>query len=210
VESRLLVLVRRRPGAGPRWDARLRAGLAGMAREGDSEVRLYLTDDQSRLASHPALVSRASFDALVDVGGDLASLAQSVGELTAGVVAYRVRQRRLRAAEPTAPRGQRTPGVFLVSAVHRAPALDAHAFDVHWRDRHHVGMCEYRQKVVAEALTPEAPAFDGIAQLGFSTLESLRDGLFDSAEGQRLIFADTARFLDLARIEIAFMGEYVL
>ena len=76
--------------------------------------------------------------------------------------------------------------------------------------RHHPGMWEYRQLVVRATHTPGSPDFDGLAVLGFPTPEDLRDRLYDSPAGQKIIEEDIARFIDLARSEATFTGEYVL
>ena len=68
----------------------------------------------------------------------------------------------------------------------------------------------YRQNVVREVLTQGSPAFDGIAQLGFPSLDAFRTRLFDSPEGTRIIYADIKRFLAMERSESSMMGEYVL
>ena len=105
----------------------------------------------------------------------------------------------------------------LLSAMRRLPALTREAFDAHWRDRHvplarahHPGMWEYRQNAVQEALSPDAPDFDGIAVLGFPSAEDCRSRLYDSPEGEAAIAADLARFLDVSRSEATYTGEYVL
>jgi uncharacterized protein (TIGR02118 family) len=145
----------------------------------------------------------ASFDALVDLA-DRAALPSLEGL----VGAYRVEERRLKTAASAE--------LCLVSPVRRAPALDRAAFDAHWRDRHgplalrhHAGMSDYRQALVVECLG-DAPPFDGIARLGFPSVEAFETFLFDSREGRRAIAEDTARFVDAAETEVRLLREVVL
>jgi uncharacterized protein (TIGR02118 family) len=104
--------------------------------------------------------------------------------------------------------------VFLVAPIVRAAALSPEALDAHWRDvhgplalQHHVGMCEYRQLVVLERLSPDAPAFDGLSLLGFPDEDALARRMFDSEEGARALGRDVRCFLDGARGELAAMRE---
>lgn len=145
----------------------------------------------------------ASFDALVDVA-DRAALPDLAEEL---VGAYRVEQRRLKTDASAT--------LCLVSPVRRAPALDRAAFDAHWRDRHgplalrhHAGMSDYRQALVVECLG-DAPQLDGIARLGFPSVEAFETLLFDSREGRRAIAEDTTCFVDVAKTEVRLLREIV-
>jgi uncharacterized protein (TIGR02118 family) len=135
----------------------------------------------------------------------------------AGAHAYRVEERRLKTYARTWPDGEATPGVFLVSPVRRAKAIDAAGFDAYWRDRHgplalvhHAGMWDYRQAVVVERLTEGAPPYDGIARLGFRTLRDLETGLFATRESRRVIGEDTARFVNVEHLEVALLREIVV
>ena len=88
--------------------------------------------------------------------------------------------------------------------VRRHPDLSHDEFAQHWTTVHaplakvhHPGLGRYVQHVITEALTPDAPAFDGMAELGFATRADLRDRLYDSDEGRAVVSADVATFLDL-------------
>ena len=117
----------------------------------------------------------------------------------------------------TWPDGVRSPGVFMISPVHRAASVDHAGFDAHWRDRHaplalrhHPGMWDYRQSVVRQVLTSGSPEFDGFARLGFETRRDFEERLFVSQEGREVIGADVDRFIDLRRSRAAMLGEYVI
>lgn len=97
-----------------------------------------------------------------------------------------------------------TPEVTRLVFVQRHPSLSHDAFVEHWTTvhaplakAHHPGLGRYVQHVITEALTPDAPAFDGMAELGFATRADLRDRMYDSDEGRALVAADVDSFLDL-------------
>jgi len=91
-----------------------------------------------------------------------------------------------------------------VSFVRRAPGLTHAQFADHWTTvhaplarQHHPGICRYVQNVVVETLTPGAPDVDGIAELGFASLDDLRARMYDSPAGQAAITADVGTFIDV-------------
>ena len=45
-------------------------------------------------------------------------------------------------------------------------------------------------------LTPGAPEIDGIAELGFRSIEDMAARMYDSPEGTAIIRADVRRFID--------------
>jgi uncharacterized protein (TIGR02118 family) len=185
---------------------------------GVEELVLHLRDAEARATPAQRVTGQAGFHALVEVAGE--ERARPAVDALAGLGpphVYAVESRRVKAYPRSWPDTTRTPGVELISAVRRAPAIDAAAFDAHWRDRHaplalrhHPGMWEYRQLVVRATLTPGSPDFDGLAVIGFPTHADLRDRLYDSPAGQAIIEEDIARFIDLPRCEATFTGEYVL
>ena len=95
-------------------------------------------------------------------------------------------------------------GVTRLVFVRRSPSLSHEQFVEHWTTvhtplakAHHPGLGRYVQHVITEALTPDAPAFDGMAELGFATPADLRDRMYDSDEGRAAVSADVRTFLDL-------------
>jgi uncharacterized protein (TIGR02118 family) len=95
--------------------------------------------------------------------------------------------------------------VTRISFVRRARGLTREDFARHWTQvhaplarEHHPGVCRYVQNVVIHTLTPDAPHVDGIAELGFASLDDLRERMYDSAAGQEIIAADVREFIDVA------------
>ena len=136
----------------------------------------------------------AQFDAFV-VGGSTVDIDALAG-LGAQVWAWRV--------EEHAPRtGFGRCDLAMVSLMRRNPAMSHAEFATHLTGCHaplalrrHVGLHDYHQYVVTEALTPTAPEIDGIAVLGFITRADFDERFFDSDEGRAEIMADVARFMD--------------
>jgi uncharacterized protein (TIGR02118 family) len=94
--------------------------------------------------------------------------------------------------------------VTRISFVRRAAGLTRQQFADHWTTvhaplarQHHPGICRYVQNVVVEALTPDAPDIDGIAELGFASIADLRERMYDSPAGQATIAADVRAFIDV-------------
>jgi len=101
------------------------------------------------------------------------------------------------------PDGAATPAIEQLAFVPRVSSITHEQFAEHWSERHtplvrihHPGMARYVQNVIMEPLTPDAPAFDGVAQLYFRTSHDFHERYFDSEEGQRIIFDDVAKFLE--------------
>ena len=95
------------------------------------------------------------------------------------------------------------PVVTQVSFVRRVHDLSRDEFAEHWSSvhaplarAHHPGVCRYVQNVVVEALTPDAPACDGIAELSFRSESDREQRMYDSLEGKEIIRADVRRFID--------------
>jgi uncharacterized protein (TIGR02118 family) len=96
-------------------------------------------------------------------------------------------------------------GIKRVIFIHRLPTIDRDAFAAHWSDdhaplarKHHPTLRRYVQNVVVSRLTDDAPDIDGIAELSFASVDDMRHRMFDSEEGQAVIAADVATFIDLA------------
>jgi len=201
------------------WNRRLVDLCCELAEAVDvEELVLHLHDAEAREAPPQQVAGQAGFQALVELaGGERAQRAvDALADLGPPHV-YAVDSRRLKSYPRTWPDATRTPGVELIAAIRRAPALDAAAFDAHWRDRHaplalrhHPGMWEYRQLVVRAVRSAGSPDFDGIAVIGFPTEHDLRLRLYDSPAGEAIIAEDVARFVDAPRIEATLTGEYVL
>jgi uncharacterized protein (TIGR02118 family) len=95
--------------------------------------------------------------------------------------------------------------VTRISFVRRARGLTREDFARHWSQahtplarRHHPGVCRYVQNVVVHQLTPDAPDVDGIAELGFASIDDFRERMYDSPAGKETIAADVREFIDVA------------
>ena len=94
--------------------------------------------------------------------------------------------------------------VTRISFVRRRSGLTREQFADHWSTehaplarRHHPALWRYVQNVVIEPLTPDTPEVDGIAELGFRTIDDLSTRMYDSPEGMAIIRADVLRFIDV-------------
>jgi EthD domain len=112
--------------------------------------------------------------------------------------------------------GARTEGFTILCPSVRLPFLTHEQFDAHWRDNHsrvHVkaspGTCHYEQLIINEALTPDAPEWDGVGLLSFASATEYTERLFDGEAGQKAIFEDIPRFVDIERGETLPATEYV-
>lgn len=101
--------------------------------------------------------------------------------------------------------GNRSPGVKLICPVRRRPDLSHDGFVGHWfgthvplARRHHPGLVRYVTNVVERRLGSSGEDWDGFAELTFASPEAIAGGLFDSPEGERIVRADIARFIDRA------------
>lgn len=101
--------------------------------------------------------------------------------------------------------GDDEPATARTVLLRRNPALDHEGFVQRWTvghaelaKRHHPGIGRYVQRVVVQRLTPDTPEGDGIACLAYRTQEDLELRQYDSPEGQEIIQADVAGFLDKA------------
>ena len=99
--------------------------------------------------------------------------------------------------------GKASAGVKLFCPIIRRAGMSHAEFVDHWLTRHvqlalrhHPGMSRYVTNVVDERLSPGGEAWDGFAELHFPNADALAKGMFDSAEGERIIRADIARFID--------------
>jgi uncharacterized protein (TIGR02118 family) len=179
---------------------------------------VHLRDEPARAVAGADGVGAASFQALVELGGDArAEAAVAALRDLGGPHVYRVATRRVKAYPRTWPDGARTPGVELLAAMRRSPELSHEAFDAHWREVHaplavrqNPGLWEYRQNAVLAVETPGSPDFDGIAVLGFASADECRFRLHGSPDDGAALLADLAGVLDLSRSESTVTGEYLL
>jgi hypothetical protein len=102
--------------------------------------------------------------------------------------------------------GQRAPGVNLVSAITWADGKTEQTGREGWRKhgplacRVHIGMTRYVQNYVELVLTPQAPAYNGVAMLYFPTVQDLEQRLYDTPQNAEVIAADVKSFVNLEKI----------
>ncbi len=188
---------------------RLRDAAAGIAADPRASAVVLLVDDGATGAPPEATAMPSQFDAALIASGIPA------GELPEPDAAYAVGRRVIKARDRGRD-GDRSEGFTVVCPSVRAPSLTHDQFDAHWRDNHsriHVasspGTCHYEQLIIDEALTPDAPSWDGVGLLSFASSVEYTERLFDGAQGEKAIFDDIPRFLDLERGETLPASEYV-
>ena len=71
---------------------------------------------------------------------------------------------------------------------------------------HYPAICSYVQDIVQRSLTPGAPRFDGISELGYRDRVTMIEQAYDSPEGRAVMTADVDEFLDRAG-SVAALGK---
>ena len=139
---------------------------------------------------------------------------RDVAGFMGGADGYVTREHIQRASHADVPRGMRSPGVKLICPIRRRPELSHAAFVEYWLGthvplalRHHPGMVKYVTNVVDGPLSDRVPELDGIAELHFPSAQALAEGMFDSADGERIIREDIPRFI--GRTAAYRVAEYV-
>lgn len=121
--------------------------------------------------------------------------------------------------------GTRSPGLLTVSLLERPQRLDPERWLEHWHGTHSPvseaiqPRCRYVRNAVVRPVTPVAPPCDGIVEEAWPSAEHLTDPmLFYGAGGseeklrknQRRMFESARAFLDLERLRMVSMSEYLL
>lgn len=122
------------------------------------------------------------------------------------------------------PDGERSPGVLAVTCMERPRRLDRETWIRRWHGRQSPlseamqPRCRYVRNVVLRALTPGAPAFEGIVEEAWPSFRHLRNPfLFYGARNpvqllwnMGMMLWSVVSFLDLWRIRTVTMSEYFL
>ncbi len=123
------------------------------------------------------------------------------------------------------PDGARSPGLLTVSLLERPERLDPRKWLEHWHGTQSPvseamqPRCRYVRNAVVRPLTPGAPPYEGIVEEAWPSTEHVTDPmLFYGAEGsveklrrnQRRMFESVRAFLDLDRLRVSTMSEYLL
>jgi hypothetical protein len=191
------------------FGSRLRATATELAADARATEVVLFVDDGESGAPPEANAFPSSFDAaFVTAGLPLEAVPTPDAAFAVG--------RRVIKARERGRDGARTEGFTILCPSVRIPSLSHEQFDAHWRDNHsrvHVeaspGTCHYEQLIINEALTPDAPAWDGVGLLSFASAADYTERLFDGEAGQRAIFEDIPRFVDIERGETLPTTEYV-
>jgi EthD domain len=116
---------------------------------------------------------------------------------------------------PAVPLGERTPGVKSMFISRRIENMDVKAAEKAWREhriaaeKYHCYATRYVQNGVIASLTPDAPVWQGCAELFYPTLEDLEQRFVGGTiEGEVEIAKDAGRFV--ADSYPLFTSEYVL
>lgn len=123
------------------------------------------------------------------------------------------------------PDGQRSPGLLTVSLLERPERLDPFKWLEHWHgtqspvSEEMQPRCRYVRNFVVRPLTDGAPPYAGIVEEAWPSAAHVTDPmLFYGADGspeklrsnQRRMFESVRAFLDLDRLRVATMSEYLL
>jgi uncharacterized protein (TIGR02118 family) len=153
---------------------------------------------------------------LITAGRVGAGLLESAAVDSTVIGAYRLEERVQWDHERTW-QGPLTPGMKQISFVTRKTGLTREEFAAHWNEvhaplalKHHPTISRYVQNVLISPLIEGSPEIDGIAELSYRSYEDWRDRKFDSEEGQAVITADIARFLEPGAAWHVLAHEYVV
>lgn len=127
---------------------------------------------------------------------------RDVARFMGGANAFAVSEHVQKNEPPPAPLGTRVAGIKLLCPVRRRQNMTHDQFVDHWLGRHvplalrhHPGLVKYVTNVVDEHLSEEGETWDGFAELHFASERDLKERMFDSADGERIILEDVARFI---------------
>jgi hypothetical protein len=190
-----------------------------------------LNDFTPNMGVAPLESAPVPYDVVTEASIEPSGSAQSAAELYNGAVGEAV-ERSLRAHgancysylvsevvekdQQTFVRGERAPGVNLVSAITWGEGKNDQQGRQGWRHhgplacRIHIGMTRYVQNYIEQVLTPGAPPYNGVAMLYFPALVDLEQRLYDRPESAELIGADVRSFVNLAKIVTFYTTQYTL
>src|SRR5262245_1725482 len=188
---------------------RLRSAADALANDDRATEVVAFVDDGESGAPKEAHAYASTFD------GALVFSGLPLDAVPTPDAAYAVGRRVIKARDRGRD-GARTEGFTILCPSVRIASLTHEQFDAHWRDNHsrvHVqaspGTCHYEQLIINEALTPDAPEWDGVGLLSFASATEYTERLFDGEAGQKAIFEDIPRFVDIERGETLPATEYV-
>ena len=154
-------------------------------------------------------VAELSFDTIEDYRRHLYDtpegeeiIGRDVARFMGGAAAYVTTEHVHKELDRPAPLGARHDIVKMICPIRRREGTSHEEFVDHWLERHrplalrhHPGLLRYVANVVDDYATPSAPPLDGIGELYFASFDSLRQEMFDSADGEEIIRRDIERFI---------------
>jgi len=216
------------PGADLR-DALLRKSVPALRAAGATRAVVNVNDEDVAAGgrvwirkSDPPIRAMVSF--WLENADDRAPCEAELSERAAGLAGYLVAESvPLVNASQVASRGERTPGVNMVTCINRPAHLPYEEFIDLWHDEHKAVALEtqstfaYVRNVVVRPLTVDAPRFDGIVEEGFPIGALTDPHVWYAADSDATYRANLARmiescqrFLDFEPLESNPMSEYVL
>ena len=115
------------------------------------------------------------------------------------------------------PSATQSPGFKMIAFLRRRADLTHEQFSRHWRDNHgplavarQPGFWRYVQNHVVAGLTDSTPAWDGLGEIHYRSVDDALHGSYDSEEAQQLIWEDVARFLDYEHSPTLTTHEWVV
>ncbi len=194
----------------------------------EADVTLHVADVEGGFTtdrSGPALAAVASF--WLDSVDQRRPLEESLRKLVPEVTGYLVTESvPLEYARRDWPDGARSPGVTVMAMFEQPAWLDRDEFIRRWHESHTPKSLEihplrrYVRNVVARVLTPGARPFAGIVPECFATLADFTDPrrLYGGAHEKyggfeatlQVMLEDQKSFLDLPRVHVTSMNEYIL
>src|SRR5579883_1654522 len=177
--------------------------------EGSGPRRRYQIATQMWFDAAEDFINRARlYDSPAAGSAIEAALAAKAGE----AFTYRVSENVEKDAHPTLV-GERSPGINMSPLAGWKQGLTDREGRLAWEVhgplalRTHTGFSRYIRNVVEESLTPGAPAYRGIGELLFLTIDDAAHRFFPSPAAARIIEFDTARWM--VAHDGAFFSEYV-
>ena len=208
---KIFFFCRRRPDISHEaYTERLLHGHVPIALRHHPSLRRYtvnVVDESSANAPPLDSIGELSFDSMADYQDRLYDsaegqriVARDVAGFLGGAAAYATTEI-VQRPPPAATLGERTAGIKFVAAVRRADRLAHEDFVRGWLDRHvHLVLADplvrgYKTNVVDAKLAPDAPAYDGIAELYFASAADLDAHIQMSRDERKPIRADIAGFV---------------
>jgi hypothetical protein len=148
-----------------------------------------------------------AFRSFIELWGECGALREAALDWPFPVRAWLVTEHVPLVYDRSCPSGEASPGMRMISTIHRRDGMSLRDFAEHWLGPHTsvaksytVPVWHYNQNVVVEALTPgsdESP--DGFVGMHFESAEAMRSRWQDHPAEAARGAGDAARFMNLER-----------